>query len=279
MRGLGVESRLLLDVAIVRDGVRPFGLWHCRPEAVPLLESLCRYWGLEFRLAKTLWSSPDAHSRENVLHDRPLNRSALETREVWFGRPDELDAEQEADIGLRLGYPPCCVRRYVDKPALNQYFADYLNAPHPGFWEINRIAWLFSPYVLMLDYFPCALGCEASRRLGEKTIEVARRTLDGDYLQAAESAQKAPPLVLDGQLLWNPSWRVQDNQLEIDLTVSKSVSLSEVFAFPLGSVPSQLVPFAHLPAVRSVRLKGRHESVSLRLEEGRWILTQSSPTD
>ena len=278
MRDLGVESRLLLDVAAVRAGVRPFGLWHCRPDAIPLLESLCRSWRLECRTAKTLWSSPDPHSRENVLHDRPLSSNAVETHEVWFGRPGELDTIPGTDIGLRLGYPPCCVLRYADKPALNQYFADYLNDPNPSFWEINRIAWLFSPHVLMLDYFPCTLSCQASRHLGAKMVEVARRTLDGDYLQAAESAQKAPLLVLDGQLLWNPSWRVQNNQLEIDLTASKSVSLSEVFGFPLASVPPQLVPFSHLPEASTVGLKGRNESVCLRVEKGRWISKQSSPT-
>jgi hypothetical protein len=275
MRDLGVESRLLLDVAAVCDGVRPFGLWHCRPGAIPLLESLCRTWGLECRAAKTLWSSPDPHSRENVLHDRPLNSSAIETREVWFGRPGELDSIHGADIGLRLGYPPCCVRRYADNRTLNQYFADYLNAPLPGFWEINRLAWLFSPQVLMLDYFPCRLDCEPSRRLGEKMVEVARRTMDADYLQAAETAQKTPLLVLNGQLLWNPCWRVQDSQMEIHVTASKSGSLSEVFAFPAELVPPQLVPFAHLPAVRTICLKGHHESVCLHLEEGRWISKQS----
>ncbi len=277
MRRLGVECRLLLDVAVVRDGLRPVGLWHCRPDAVPLLESLCRSWALECRPTKTLWASPDPHSRESVLHDRPLNPSAIETREVWFGRPGELDVA-EPDIGLRLGYPACCVRRYADNTALSQYFTEYLNAPHPAFWEINRIAWLCSPHVLMLDYFPCTLGCESSRRLGELTIEVARQTMDSDYFQAAETAQKAPLLVLDGQLLWNPFWRVRDGQMEVNLTASKSVNLSEIFGFPLGSVPPQLVPFAHLPEVHTVRLKGRTELVCLHVEEGRWISKLSSPT-
>lgn len=267
----GLDARLLLDLATVRDEVRPFGLWHCPLQAVPLVYDLCQSWGLHAREARRLWSTCDPGSRERILCDRPIHADDLRVAEMWFSKLKSFDLTIPGDPGNHLCYPRCCIQRYSKVSSFKELFVQYLTDVVPGDWLINRLAGLFSPYWLSLDYLPCSLSCLPSREMAQKTAEVARATLGDDYFQTAELALKAPLIILDGQLIWCPSWERLNNSLNVDIEMAKSLDLRTTFAPITEEIREGLIPFTHFDGISKIMLVGSRDAATLSMREERWI--------
>jgi hypothetical protein len=107
--------------------------------------------------------------------------------------------------------------------------------------------------------------------MAERTAEVARITLGEDYFRAAESALKAPLIVLRDELIWSPAWERSHDELIIDTTRTKCLSLVEAFTLAPGQVRERLIPFTHLQGISSVRFVGSNEAATIFLKEEQWI--------
>ena len=271
LKNNGIQERVLLEVASVRDRVRPLGLYHCTLDTLVLFRELCGACRLHTLAVRHLWAVSDPFSSERLLFDNPPTDEAIEVIEVWFSLSELNDFSPSKNVGTLLGYPKCCVTKYEGAVTMSQFFLRYLTDNKSGHWLVNRLAGLFSSKTLMLDYLPCALSCGKSLRLASVTRLTATSALGEEYVKGAVEAQCAPLVVVEGDLLWNPSWRHHDGTLVLELDQSRSLCLSEVFGFGSDQVRSGLIPFTHICGVTQIELVRGCQHHRMVLKEGRWI--------
>lgn len=149
---------------IKRDGLSP--------SEVPTTERWFEQHGLLTRAA------PDSDDRRVVFAagDAALLAAAVEAEQA-ISRPHGPSAHEAAAwMGDALGYPPCCVARFVSMAArTDAALAEALLPPVSAPPASALTLWLHPPLSLH-SHAPCSLACEATRTRGEAMLAA----LDGE---------------------------------------------------------------------------------------------------
>lgn len=99
------------------------------------------------------------------------------------------------EVGLRLGYPPCCVSAYSEIASGRDWVMVILKSTprdRPGFVACNRLARLFGDWAVLPDYFPCSFACSASASWAADIMRSARAVGLGAYVDAAGEILRRP---------------------------------------------------------------------------------------
>jgi hypothetical protein len=140
-------------------------------------------------------------SWESAEDPRPGKRIAYIARKAMSANlaAESEDAEDQMQLGELLGYPPCCVRHYLqseEPEAWAGVLISELKADLRGFWQCNRLAYVLAEAAVTPDYFPCSLRCAPTRRLGREYVSVMRRLGFASMAETAEERMRRP-LVVD----------------------------------------------------------------------------------
>ncbi len=190
--GLKPGLRLTADAAGAREIAERYQNFGC---AVALARG---HVGRERRPQVILYIARDAQTAVGLrAAERPLLEPHSNARDrAFFSR----------ELGLRLGYPPCCVQAFVDhprgggplhtdrEPPLDtDYFAATSGwSPRPD-WRINTL--LMRQHARLISFTPCRLDCAAAVAQADAVLRLVRE-------QAAASAPVLEdmlrrPLVID----------------------------------------------------------------------------------
>ncbi|UCH31889.1 MAG: DUF483 domain-containing protein [Candidatus Bathyarchaeota archaeon] len=93
------------------------------------------------------------------------------TKETTIAYSEELSSEYLASLGKMLGYPHCCVKRYIEdrlsqdtnvEIRASRQIRDLRNTGE----ELDRFAYF------VMNFFPCNPTCRAASELGKKTFDL-----------------------------------------------------------------------------------------------------------
>jgi hypothetical protein len=191
----------------------------------------------------------------------PAGGEAANFIELWYARSgDEVlppPAALFADPGRHLGYPVCCVAEWERLKSQRDLYRRYIFETAGGHWELNRLAALFEPGLLIPDFFPCSLSCEPARAFAAPIIELAREVLDPAWVDDTVRWMQAPLLDRAGALYAFPTWNLNGRELELNTTDAARVPLAAVGRFDgVARSGCRLVSFRHLAGVERVTLIG-----------------------
>ena len=194
------ESPETLELALVRAGLKPAA------KLEPVSREVARTWEDRLRaLGLEVLAVP--RQRETNLARRAVGhrddvpalavardvRAARELARAMEAAPHEEDASGVEAVGRSLGYPPCCVRAYLDRRSvaavdtrlLALALADTEGAPEPYLdpWSPWR----------GIEYVPCSFSCAAS-------IERAERALGAGLIARADDPLRLLPQLIVSSL-------------------------------------------------------------------------------
>jgi hypothetical protein len=245
----GLDMRFALDVASVARGIRKLGLLHVVVEQEQATRACLDQFGLVVVASRALHRIADPHSREHILVDSGSTPGDA-CVEIWFSASSgsaPSASELFGDPGRHLGYPACCTRFMLESPSLARHYRRYLFDTTARHWEINRLTTLFSPGLLMPDFFPCSLACLAAREFATPFIQLAKETLpEGAANNWIQQAQQ-PLLLHRDSVISFSRWRIDGNTLHLSAASARSIGVKEVI--PRGDFP---------PFTRPVLLHFRH---------------------
>lgn len=111
----------------------------------------------------------------------------LDDAEAWQRALDDNEPEASRMLGDALGYPACCVQRYVALGANGDVALACQLLPHDTRPASPLTLWLHAPLALV-SHAPCSLGCEATRELAQTLLDALderHRGFAARWLQAA----------------------------------------------------------------------------------------------
>jgi hypothetical protein len=250
---MGLDGRFALDIGSVVHGIRPRGLMHVGGHLVMDLERLLGELGLTVIASRRLRGMKDAVSREGVLSDSAETKEASDWGEVWFASEKSARVEPSElfkNPGQYLGYPECCCRALQNDQPLASLYCSYMQSTPSRHWKLNRLAALFHEVILMPDFFPCSLGCQAALRFVEPFTELANAILAEDDLRSAKAAMRAPVTLIGNEIVFWPAWRLLDGKLYLHSGHAKKEHIAAVSSKLQPVAPDQcvLIMFEHLLA-------------------------------
>jgi hypothetical protein len=257
---LGIHRRFAVDVLSVAQGVRRIGLLHAPLPSEPTLRRVLIGAGLIVFAQRELVRQDDPDSREGVLRD-PFAGEPANFIELWYARSGEAALPASATLfanpGEQLGYPPCCVAAWERLKSQRDLYQRYIFETTSGYWEVNRLAALFQPGLLIPDFFPCSLSCESARAFATPIVNLARDALDPAWLSDTIAWMQAPLLECRGVLYAFPTWDLIGQDLELSTADGARLSLAAVGRFD-DAVHSgcRLISFRHLEGAERVTLVG-----------------------
>jgi len=285
VRSVGMDERFAIDIGSVRAGHRTLGLLHVEAAAAAQVRDGLRILGLAVVATRFLTRENDPSSRESLLklpsevkHDGAF--APHEWAEIWFGREGIAVPGADAlfgDPGRFLGYPSCCVSAFGRIAGLSAHYRRYLFDARPRHWELNRLTALFGRSLLMPDFFPCELSCDAALRFCRSLLGVAEEVLGPACLSDWMCVAQQPIVVIGGSVCTFSRWRLTGDSLQVSAGSGAKVPLDAVSAGLLGHMPDRpwLVPFNHLaePTTGSLPTKlalqhGANSTVVLDLARG-----------
>lgn len=116
----------------------------------------------------------------------------------------ERGIADDEQIGLALGYPPCCAATYQATIAEGNWLRCMLEATPTSdapFAACNRLARLFGDWAVLPDYYPCSFACRASRQLAERLCSAAEQHGLREELHQAWQELCRPMRVTDREVL------------------------------------------------------------------------------
>ncbi len=250
LEAMGLDKRNALDVGSVATGIRPRGLLHVK---AVIRDSLCRLLeqhGLVIEFERELFRRDDRNTREGLLGEHEIEGAISELWfEIWFKMRDAPNVSKEElaeNPGLHLGYPSCCVSSMMGKSSIDSHYASYISGSNRDRqWRINRLAVLFSKYVLIPDFFPCSLSCRNAADYARPFEGLARIAwCENDYKAAVSAAQQ--PILLWGEFLVSFSkYSIVDGMLTVDVESARKVELATIGIKGKNPAPF-LLRFEHL---------------------------------
>ena len=233
LEAMGLDKRNALDVGSVVTGIRPRGLLHVKADIRGSLRNLLEQYGLVIEFERELFRRDDQNTREGLLGEYEFTGTSSERwLEIWFKMPMALEIPGDALVanpGLHLGYPSCCVSSMIGKSSIASHYASYVSASNcDRLWHINRLAVLFSKYVLIPDFFPCSLSCCNAADFARPFGELARIAWnESDYNDAIVVAQQ-PILLWRNFLVSFREYSISDGTLSVDVESARKVELSTI---------------------------------------------------
>ena len=267
----GLDRGLWIDLASVSEGLRNFGLLHVPVALSSNIDEVLDGCRLARVHSRRLRRSPDSTSQDGVFYSTNSNSKEHEDDwiEVWFAKLDcalpSLDW-LERNTGEALGYPNCCVSAHVQPRSLSNYYSDYVFSESARFWEINRLATLFTGIRLLPDFLPCSMTCEAARTLAGRCLSLASNQLGEGRVAEWKRVLQAPLTVWDDTLVMWPNWYLEDSVLLLETRGVVSRKLPSIAQMiPPSWIHSHepwLVPFHHIGTVCEMRMMNAAEYVS-----------------
>ncbi len=131
----------------------------------------------------------------------------------------KAQALESSDVSFRAfgklyEFPPCCIEAYADIEGGEEWITAYLRRSPiavSGYSHGNRLAVLFDAATLIPDFFPCRIGCEATRELGKQYAQLLKEAGWDHLLATVERSLSSPILVRRGTLLQLPASRSNGN--------------------------------------------------------------------
>jgi len=251
LEAAGIEKRFAIDIGSVLAGARPKGLMHLPIEKVAPLEKLLCDLEMKKLAGRKLFRSFDPSSREGVLSES-RSHGTVAWYEIWFCRNDAQEPVSADELfrqtGEHLGYPKCCQSAMQTDNCLAALYHQYIHNDRNRFWELNRLAALFHPTILMPDFFPCSLACKNALNFVEKIQSAANVFLDPRELVAAQEAMKAPITIIGDSIVSWQSWTVSKGRMEVLASSARKENLADIANTLVPSEPSKavLLSFGHL---------------------------------
>jgi hypothetical protein len=271
-----LETRTILDIAAVIEGLRPLCLLHIPKEKEQIVEYGIASIPLKIHHKRLLVKYRDLFSRESTLRSTSIHgrSDGQEWVELWIG-PEKMDhinpADMEKSTGHALTYPECCCANYEGQHSLASYYKDYIFSLEPRFWQINRLATIFCDAMFLPDYFPCSLSCKFSKHFAEKFISLSYRYLDESTTETWINHLMAPLTVWEDRLIWWPIWKTSGETLIVDQLSAKSKKLSDIATTEktrnINLSRPWLIPFFHLRLIKRLEIvKNSTPILSVQLE-------------
>jgi len=253
---IGLGTRHIFDITSVYKNIRPYGILHFEKKYLSIVEKSMDELSLSIFSKKYLYKEADPNSREGILS---LAKNSEEENfcELWFLNKNNIDLnrslswdELHSRTGYYLSYPDCCVGAWEKYQAQNIFYEKYIYETKRGFWQNNRLASIFYPDILMLDYFPCSLDCPHASQLADKIFSVINTELDADLLNNSFKWMKAVYFVNQEYLFASPEWIKKDDRISINQDKIQKVKLQEVAKMIKRSIDKiHLIPFEHYSGV------------------------------
>jgi hypothetical protein len=271
-----LETRTILDIAAVIEGLRPVCLLHIPKEKEQFVEYGISSIPLKIHHKRLLIKYRDPFSRESTLRSTSIygRNDGQEWMELWIGQ-EKMDLINpkylEESTGRALTYPECCCANYEGQHSLADYYRNYIFSLESRFWQINRLATIFCEAMFLPDYFPCSLSCEFSKKFAEKFIKLSPRYLDESLIETWIHHLMAPLTVWEDRLIWWPVWKISGETLIIDQLNVKSKKLSDIATIKetrnINLSRPWLIPFDHLRSIERLEIvKGSTPVLSVQLE-------------
>jgi hypothetical protein len=261
-----LETRTILDIAAVIEGLRPLCLLHIPKEKEQFVEYGIKSIPLKIHHKRLLIKYRDPFSRESTLRSTSIlgRNDGQEWMELWIGQEkmDRINPTYlEESTGRALTYPECCCADYEGQHSLAGYYQEYIFSLGSRFWQINRLATIFCGAMFLPDYFPCSLSCKFSKQFAEKFISLSPRYLDESLTETWIHHLMAPLTVWEDRLIWWPVWKVSGGTLIVDQLNAKSKKLSDIATMKktrdINFSQPWLIPFDHLRLIKRLEIVKR----------------------
>ena len=264
---LGLDRRFAIDIGSVLMQLRKFGLLHIPSDLETKVKHLLQNLGLVVIAQRHLSRQIDSESRECTL--RSIKSSQIQADdwvEVWFALRfiEQPNINELFDnTGMFLGYPTCCIEFHNSQYSLAGFYEDYLFSSKDRYWEINRLATIFSEALFMPDFFPCSLSCSSAHSFGLKHLNVARELFDKNTIESWINDLQAPITLWGDRLIKWSNWHFEKNILYVESPHACAEQLTNIlksnkFEIQLFDTP-KLIKFKHL---------GTANKISIRLANG-----------
>lgn len=251
-RDNNLNPRILYDIFSVLFGVRKMGLIHIPIEKLDFIQKQLTEFNL-FEVAKRyLIISKDKESRENLLRDSydVVNASHVE---LWFSLDEFINIDPFKNPGKALSYPECCVKSYESNLGLSNFYNNYIFSNDTRYYKLNRLVVLFNQDLMMPDYFPCSLSCQASSLLIDKCNQVVLDKFPKEINENINKIMKSPLLLWGENLIYVPDWEIKSNNIILQINSNvKSQKLKDIFLINeknillLDTKMPKLLKFSHL---------------------------------
>jgi len=231
LKAIGVERRFALDIGSVIAGIRPRGLMHIPAQQKNSLEQILIQFGLKIEAHRTLFRKNDSSSREGILLDSCDEDSATEWCEIWYTNPTATRVNSESlflNTGEFLGYPACCRGSMTHENALDKLFNKYIFTDKNRFWEVNRLATIFHHTILMPDFFPCSLSCEAGRDFVRPFQKMSYEIFQKEEVDLAIESMKSALIIIENSIVCWSKWNAKSNGIHVAIEDAKKESLKNV---------------------------------------------------
>lgn len=251
LNSIGIERRFAVDIGSVISGIRPRGLMHIPVLQKHSLEQLLTQFGLIIEAQRALYRQSDSTSREGILLESCCGDSVTEWWEIWYSHPTAARVNAEKlflNTGEFLGYPRCCRSSMLHDNALDKLYYQYIFKDNKRFWELNRLATLFHHTILMPDFFPCSLSCEAGRAFVYPFQKISYEIFQQAEVDLAIASMKSALTVVETSLIsWN-KWKVRSDGVHVAIDDAKKESLQKVSSLchSQSSKTPSILSFTHL---------------------------------
>ena len=220
---IGINPRFSIDIASVAERVRDFGLIHIEaPQKEQMIEILNNN-NCKIIKSRSLKFIKDSESREGMLYDIKDGEKPTHC-EIWYSNINkevEPNFDPFLNPGKFLGYPNCCVSKYESTNGMGLFYKEYLFSYNKiRFNEINRLCTLFFPNLLMPDFFPCSLSCEAAKEFNLKIQSVINHIYSKDEITETFKYKLAPILLTSEKLYCFPNFKLENQKLTLKVDSS-----------------------------------------------------------
>jgi hypothetical protein len=261
-----LNPRILYDIFTILFGVRKIGLIHLPIGKYNFIQKQLIDFNLFEVAIRYLIISEDEGSRENLLRDTDNNDNATHI-ELWFSREESIEVNPFKNPGKTLSYPDCCVKSYESNLGLSNFYNKYLFSNEPRYYTLNRLVVLFNEDLLMPDYFPCSLSCQASRLFIENANSIVLDKFPKEIISKVVKIMKVPLLLWGDDLIYVPDWEVKSNNLYLQINNNiKSQKIKNIFKLHenntklLNTDEPKLLKFNHLLGLQNLYLNFTDES-------------------
>ena len=254
LKSIGVERRFALDIGSVIAGIRPRGLLHIPAEKKNGLEQILMQFGLNIEAHRTLYRQNDSTSREGILLDSCDEDSATVWCEIWYSNPTATRVNSEKlflNTGEFLGYPTCCRASMETENALDKLFYKYIFKDKNRFWELNRLATIFHHTILMPDFFPCSLSCDAGRDFVRPFQKMSYDIFQQEEVDLAIESMKSALIIIENSIVCWSKWNAKSDGIHVAIADAKKESLNNVSSLcPNNSLkPPAILGFTHFDCI------------------------------
>jgi hypothetical protein len=212
----GINPRFAIDIASVAERVRDFGLIHIEAQQKERMIEILSHSNCKIIKCRNLKFIKDSESREGMLYDIKGGEKPTHC-EVWYSNINkevEPNFDPFLNPGKFLGYPNCCVSKYESTNGMGLFYREYLFSDNKiRFNEINRLCTLFFPNLLMPDFFPCSLSCEAAKEFNLKIQSVINHIYSKDEITETFKYKLAPILLISEKLYCFPNFNIEYHKL------------------------------------------------------------------